>query len=425
MIEELGAVASSVYLIGNLFRLYIIGMLFRVFFDAAASRNRKIARYVCYVVYYVGNSMCFLVWVLSPNVIMLSNVVGCLLVAGTYIGTWKYRAVATIVSVALYIVCEDLMYYLLVGLGMEYVILIGFLPTDLLFFFIVLVLEKAANIKSGEEIPFIEWLFVILIPACSLFVSIFVLEQCHDQLLIAIGGTIMILIDISVFYLMDRIQEMHKKQMDLALLEQQNQAYENQMALSKESERKITALRHDMKNHLLSLQQLIGHQQYQEAEAYLSDLFTDLESKHRFAATGNAVVDGLLNIKLGQAAEMGVDIVTDIQIPTELSMNLKDFSILMGNLLDNALRALGQCEEGQKHLKISLKEEHGTFFIGMENSHRGELKKAGKAFLTTKGRGRSHGIGLKNVRRVVAQYQGQMDIETTDSTFSARLILFV
>lgn len=100
---------------------------------------------------------------------------------------------------------------------------------------------------------------------------------------------------------------------DLALLKQQNQAYENQMVLSKESERNITALRHDIKNHLLSLQQLIGRQQYQEAGTYLGDLFMDLETKHRFAATGNTIVDGLLNIKLGQAAEMGVDILTDIQ----------------------------------------------------------------------------------------------------------------
>lgn len=424
MIEELGAVASGVYLIGNLFRIYIIGMFFRVFFDVAASRNRKIARGVCYIVYYVGNSMCFLVWELSPNMILLSNILGCLLISVTYIGTWKYRIIAVVASAATYIICEDLMYYLLIELEMEYVIIIGILSTDLMFFFIVLVLEKVANVKGGEEIPFIEWLFIILIPACSLFISIFILEQCHDQALVAIGGTIMILIDIFVFYLIDRIQEMHKKQMDLALLEQQNQAYENQMALSKESERNITALRHDMKNHLLSLQQLIGHQQYQEAQTYLSDLFTDLETKHRFVATGNTIVDGLLNIKLGQAAEMGVDILTDIQIPTELSMNLKDFSILMGNLLDNALRALEQCEK-KKYLKVVMKEELGKFFISVENSHCEEFKKVGNVFLTTKRDWRSHGIGLKNAQRVVDQYDGEMNIETTNSVFSTKLIMFV
>lgn len=424
MIEELGAVASSVYLIGNFFRIYIIGMFFRVFFHVAASRNRRIARGVCYVVYYVGNSMCFLVWALSPNLMILSNVAGCLLVAATYIGAWKHRILATIASVTTYIICEDLMFYLLIELGMEYVIIVGILSTDLMFFFIVLVLEKVANIKGGEEIPFIEWLFIILIPACSLFISIFILEQCHDQALIAIGGTIMILIDIFVFYLIDRIQEMHKKQMDLALLKQQNQAYENQMALSKESERNITALRHDIKNHLLSLQQLIGHQQYQEAETYLSDLFMDLETKHRFVATGNTIVDGLLNIKLGQAAEMGVDILTDIQIPTELSMNLKDFSILMGNLLDNALRALEQCEK-KKYLKVIMKEEIGKFFISVENSHCEEFRKVGNVFLTTKGKWRSHGIGLKNVRRVVDQYNGEMNIETISSIFSIKIIMFV
>lgn len=424
MIEELGAVASSVYLIGNFFRIYIIGMFFRVFFDVTAPRNRKIARDICYIVYYVGNSMCFLVWELSPNMILLSNILGCLLISVTYIGTWKHKVLATIASVAIPVVCEDLAYRLLVSLGTEHMVILGSLSMDLMFLMIVLMLNEMVDLKRRSGITFVEWIFVVLIPTCSVFVSAIALDNCKDVRSVALGGISMVLINIFVFYLLDRIQEMHKKQMDLALLEQQNQAYENQMALSKESERNITALRHDMKNHLLSLQQLIRHQQYQEAKTYLSDLFTDLETKHRFVATGNTIVDGLLNIKLGQAAEMGVDILTDIQIPTELSMNLKDFSILMGNLLDNALRALEQCEK-KKYLKVVMKEELGKFFISVENSHCEEFKKVGNVFLTTKGEWRSHGIGLKNVRRVVDQYDGEMNIETTNSVFSTKLIMFV
>ncbi len=424
MIGELGTVASGVYVIGNLFRIYIIGMFFRVFFDAAAPRNRRIARCICYIVYYVGNSMCFLVWALSPNMIMLSNVIGCLLVATTYLGAWKYKIIAMIASVATAIVCEDLAYRLLVSLGTEHIIILGILSTDLMFLTIVSMIKEMVDFKRRDEITFVEWIFVVLIPTCSVFVSAIALDNCKDVRSVALGGTSMVLINIFVFYLLDRIQEMHKKQMGLALLEQQNQSYENQMALSKESERTITALRHDLKNHLLSLQQLIGHRQYQEAEAYLSDLFTDLETKHRFVATGNTIVDGLLNIKLGQAAEMGADILTNIQIPTELSMNMKDFSILMGNLLDNALRALEQCEK-DKSLKVMMKEEVGKLFISVENSYCGELKKVGNVFLTTKREWRSHGMGLKNVQRVVDQYHGEMDIETTNSVFSTKLIMFV
>lgn len=99
MIGELGTVASSVYVIGNLFRIYIIGMFFRVFFDVAASRNRRIVRCVCYIVYYVGNSMCFLLLACPLPIIMLSNFVGSLLVAACYVSTWKYRIIAMIASV--------------------------------------------------------------------------------------------------------------------------------------------------------------------------------------------------------------------------------------------------------------------------------------------------------------------------------------
>ncbi|MEG2345705.1 MAG: GHKL domain-containing protein, partial [Anaerovoracaceae bacterium] len=97
------------------------------------------------------------------------------------------------------------------------------------------------------------------------------------------------------------------------------------------------------------------------------------------------------------------------------------------NLLDNALRAIENCDNGigKKILHVTMKEEPGKLFIQMENSHSESIRKVDNTFKTTKAKEVGHGIGLKNVQRVVDAYHGHMEIDYTDDSFLVRLFLFL
>lgn len=411
-------------LAGNLFGVYIISRFFGIFFETQGSNRRKWLRFACYSFYYIFNSIAWLFFSWPPIWILFTNVIGCLLVSWSYKGRWKHRICAVLLILAMSVVCEDVVYYYFSILHVKHFTLIVVLSSNLLYFMLVLLLQKAVELRHGEDITFLEWLVAITVPVCSLLVSIIALDDCKDGLSVLIGGISMILLNIFLFILLDRIQRMYRNQLNFALLEQQNQAYESQMELMRDSEERITALRHDLKNHFLVLNQLAEQNQCEGVKQYINHLMPLMNSEKKIVATGNPVIDGFLNLKLNEAAAYGSQVETEIYISADLPIAPKDLSIVLGNLLDNAIRALKECESNPT-LRIAMRQEPGTLFIEIQNSHNGRVRKVGNMFQTTKDQKKGHGIGLKNVQRVVEEYHGQMEISNTNTIFSVKLILFL
>ncbi|MCI9596528.1 MAG: GHKL domain-containing protein [Firmicutes bacterium] len=412
-------------LAGNLFSMYIISRFFSIFFDTGASTKRKWARFSCYGFYYLLNSIAAFYFHWPPIMIIFTNVAGCMLVAWTYSGQWKYRICAALLIVTMSIVCENAVYYYLDSLHIEHIDLICILSTNLLFFMLVLLLQKAIDLKYGEEFAFLEWAAVVVIPVCSLFVSVIVLDDCKDEITVLIGGISMILINVFLFFLLNRVHKMYRVQLTLALLEQQNQAYESQMGLLQDSEERITSLRHDIKNHFLVLDQLAEQDDCGEIKNYIHSLMPLAETQQKLITTGNPIIDGFLNMKLNEASLRGANVKTNLKISKNIPIAPKDMSIVLGNLLDNAIKALSLCKQKPPLLAVTMRQEPGALLIEITNSYNGAVRKFGNSFQTTKFKKDGHGIGLKNVQRVVETYHGQMEIDYTEELFMVKLVMFI
>lgn len=423
---HLSLIETILYLICNLFSIYIIGIFLRIFFESNASNKRRLLRILCYTLFFSVSSASFLIFKWNPNITLLITILGTVAVTMTYKGMWKYRFFSVIIIVATQVICEDLSYYLLVKLSVNNMFVAGVVSAQLLSFMIALLIQKIVSSNRGEDIKLSEWVSVIIIPICSLFISSFVIADCSNKIAVIFGEISMLLINVLVFYLLDKIQRMYQKQLDIMILEQQNRVYEYQIMISKESEERIVAMNHDMKNHFIALNQLIVQRDCIKAKDYIDDLIKGLENKNRFVSTGNYLIDGFLNVKLQEASAIGAKIKTDICISKNISIKSKDISIILGNLLDNAIQALNsiESEKNDKVLNIIMKESPGRLFMNIENSHKEKLIKVDGIFKTTKKNEANHGIGLKNVNKVVDKYQGYMQVEDKGCIFSVELILF-
>lgn len=413
-----------VYLIGNLFRIYVISILFRILLHGTESKVMKVLRQSGYTLFYIINSSCFIFLQWSASIIFLTNIIGTILISITYEGTWKYRVGAVISGAALYTICEDFIYYLLVILEVEYIAAIGIIAANLLFFTIVQLMKKVAVSKTHIVIPIEEWLISIIIPVLSLLTSMIVLDECNHESSVALGGICLIIINMSLFIMTDHIQDMYQKQVDISLLKQQNQAYENQMLLLKASEERLSSLRHDLKNHLLAIEKMVLENDGDSVETYLNRLFSEVEDSFIFAETGNYIIDAFINLKLANAEHLGITVKTDLKISKELNIEPRDISVILGNLLDNAVEAAVKCEK-RKEITVIMKEDRGTLYLKIKNSYRDNIKSEGGKILSTKSNQRKHGIGLRNVQKVVELYQGVMEIDYVDGIFSVDLVLFL
>ena len=204
---------------------------------------------------------------------------------------------------------------------------------------------------------------------------------------------------------------------------QQTQLYRNQLEIIMESGSRIRSLRHDMKNHILSLQALSNNGSREEVQKYLQKMQEFMVNPSEHVMSGNEDVDSLLNYKIGRAKELLHTVETKITIPEYLNLGSFDLNVILGNLLDNALEAAVQTEE--KELKIQMEENRGVLFLNVSNSCNDDVSGEKGVGKTTKEDKRNHGMGLGNVRAIVEKHHGDMEIVCEHSRFEVDIMLYM
>ena len=244
-------------LCGNLMGFYISLQFLNIFFEKGEQKERFI-RYIAFLAFFLFNSVVSLILNWPPLVLLSTSMAGIFLMTLTYRGKWKTRIIAALLVGGLHLVLEDVSYRLLIVLHSEYIIPLILAVTDLLFFLCMIVAKKIADQKRGQEIPLSEWLAVILIPGISIFFSAIVLDQCRDEKAAFLGGLCMVFLNLAVFYLLEHLKQLQQNRLELSLLEQENRAYENQLQELSAMEDSMKSLRHDIKNHIIVVKQLLN-----------------------------------------------------------------------------------------------------------------------------------------------------------------------
>ncbi len=413
------------YLFGNLFRMYLIYQFLKAFFVAKGEKNVIVLRYLLFAAFFAGNSLGFLYFHISPEAVLLSNLIGVFLITLSYNGSWKYRIYATLIIVSLCVLCEDLIYKLVLQFHLTYINAISVAVSDLLLLMIVLIFQTISSLWQGEDIKGFEWMSIIFVPTISIILSVATLDKCADESAATIGGIGILLLNIFVFYIFDHLAKLYRKQAQLMALDAQNQAYQKQLDVLGQTEERISALRHDMNNHLTMIQHLARQEDKQELKQYVHEIKHFIQPKEYFVSTGDTLVDGMLNLKLDELiTDLQAEVECDVQLQTPGAMDRIDISILLGNLLDNAIQALSRCELPRK-LKFTMEEKRGLLYVQIKNNHHEKIQEKNGSFLTTKEDRNNHGMGLKNVKRIAEKYQGEMAIDYDESWFSVEILLFL
>lgn len=187
-----------------------------------------------------------------------------------------------------------------------------------------------------------------------------------------------------------------------------------------ERQKEIRRFGHDIKNHLLYMNQLLEQEKTVEAEAYCKELLGNIPGREQVIITGDDVVDGILSYKYRIMKEWGIDFeitgVFDKQIP----MKPVDICTIFANALDNAIEACQRMDKEQKSwITMKIKRTDYFYFVEIANSSLRQ-EKTGKTSKTDK---KNHGFGLQNMKKTVEKYGGVMEVKEETDRFQTKLIL--
>ncbi len=186
--------------------------------------------------------------------------------------------------------------------------------------------------------------------------------------------------------------------------------------------RKMRGWRHDYHNHIQVLKANMSLQQYDQAQEYLDRLEEDLTTVDTVLKTGNVMVDAILNSKLSLLQEKKIMVDATAIVPGDVGISGIDLSILIGNLLDNAMEACVQIpEEKERFIRIYIDIVKKQLYISVTNSMLGKAGRVGGSFLSSKQGG--HGFGLLSIDSIVVKYHGYLNRQTEDGLFATEVML--
>lgn len=168
---------------------------------------------------------------------------------------------------------------------------------------------------------------------------------------------------------------------------------------------------HDMKNHLMAIRTLSEGESSQAARYYIDSLVQSMQTYENQVEVGNLMLNGLLTQKVMEANrnEIVMNLIVDFR-KIDFIEDM-DLCTIFGNTIDNALEACSAIPGGcEKQILLRTQESAGQLLINISNTYQGEIHFADGLPRTSKVDPETHGIGLRNIHRVLKKYNGVMDI---------------
>lgn len=397
------------------------------FFDTVRTgKVRELAAYVLYL------AVICLVDVLPAAMLVrfMIDTFFLYLLAQIYHGKQGKKLLAASLIQGMNLFCETLAVYMLYdcrvdgeyGREMHYAIY-------LLMYVSERVMEKFCirNIKDDTALK--HWDLLIFLPVISVIMVFVLIIFAEDSRYIGAAFSVgIICLNLIVFYICDELVGAYIKLKESALVTRQLESYSNQLNVVMKSEEKVRGLRHDLKHHLSEIRMLADKGKTREIAEYVQNMRADLLGEGEHISSGNAEIDSLVNLMLERAKrELGA-VRCHVSVPQELDVSAFDWNIILGNLMDNAIEAAKLSAD--KFLQIRIQYQKGMLLINIRNSYSGELLKSEDRYLSTKDYDRTdesqiHGLGIKNVRRIVEKYDGNMEISDGNGIFEVRILMYV
>ena len=186
--------------------------------------------------------------------------------------------------------------------------------------------------------------------------------------------------------------------------------------------RKMRGWRHDYHNHMQVMKAKLSLGDLDGMGVYLDQLERELDRVDTLVKSGNLMTDAILNSKLSLIRERKIAVDATALVPGDAPVSGIDLSVLIGNLLDNAMEACMELpQEKDRFIRIYIDRIKKQLYISVTNSMKGKAKRLGARFLSRKGG--NHGFGLYRIDSIVAKYGGYVNRQTEEGVFATEITL--
>jgi len=314
--------------------------------------------------------------------------------------------------------------YMTSAKGIERIIIL-FLTKTLYFVItqlIVCLRQKQMYFFKRNEWILISANFSITLAIAFLLYSLSV--ELWNGLYVCIGIVILLIaLDVIAFNFMKKINQKNTEETENELLKLSLKQQSEMLDKIKIQYDNISEMCHDYIHELAYIQGVLNEKDFDKLNSYLKEKLSSEKLKgYNFIFTSNKIIDSVINYKFSIAEQKGISVVCTLT--ADISEQYEhDISIILANLLDNAIEASEKLSIEKTGIILNISEISGYYSIIVKNRISSSVITGNKKLDTTKSDKHNHGYGLKSVKMLAEAHNGMVDIYEKDGFFIVNVLL--
>ena len=211
-----------------------------------------------------------------------------------------------------------------------------------------------------------------------------------------------------------------RKKTYLKLVEYQTEQSEKHLNEVRSIHKEMRGYKHDFHHHLQALKGQLEAGEVERALAYIEQLDNQLMNVDTLLKTGNVSLDAIFSAKISQAKAENIAVTVKANVPDALKISDLELSIIIGNLLDNAIEAC-RTVTGERFIRIYISMKGTMLYFSMLNAAGAKKKKTGSLFATHKDG--VHGFGLRRAEAILEEHGGWVKYNSEDGAFTSEFLV--
>jgi len=180
----------------------------------------------------------------------------------------------------------------------------------------------------------------------------------------------------------------------------------------------ILEIKHDIRHFVGVIKGLSENGRFDELNHFLNEYDEMTETEPLPIFCENVVANSILGYYSLMAKEDGISFHCACCIQRQLSISDTDLCIVLGNAVENAIEACRKLDNPEaRFVSVEARTKNNQLLLKIENPYNGRLKIQNGDYISTKNE-KFHGLGIKNIKRVVEAYGGFIKTEYSGRIFT-------
>lgn len=316
--------------------------------------------------------------------------------------------------------------------GNDIILILQSASSKILYFILTYIISKISfkqnNFKFNAKSSL---LFLLPISSILMLIGIFYVAKTNDTdnstyILFCIATIILMYSNIIVFWVHESTIRAEQQNAELRLQQQKSEIDTAYYSILQNQYEDSNILIHDIKRHLMSIKELSESNDNDGINQYIENLYGNYDIKYIKKYSSNNLVNAIINRYLSTFKKSKIDFFCDIRDIDFSIIADNDLTAILDNLLENAFEASNKSADKKVELLI-YPTNVNYVTIKINNSCKDAPVMNNGKLITTKKKSSIHGYGIKSIKRIVKNYDGDISFEydELENTFCVKIVLKV